>query len=83
MRNGGLQAHSCRLQAPTASGKHLHTKEQLPRIPQWWKNNFFFFLELGPQRLLLVSENIFSQNIFLPTTQGPGMKNIFCKSEDL
>jgi len=23
------------------------------------------------------------KNIFLPTTQGPGMKNIFCKSEDL
>ena len=56
----------------------------------------FSFLELGPQRLLLVSENILSQNIFLPrtqgpdmknislpTTQGPGMKNIFCKSEDL
>jgi len=36
-----------------------------------------FFLELGPQRLLLVSENIFSQNIFLPKTQGPDMKNIF------
>ena len=34
-------------------------------------------LELGSQRLLLVSENIFSQNIFLPTTQGPDMKNIF------
>ena len=27
-----------------------------------------FFLELGPQTLLLVSENIFSQNIFLPRT---------------
>ena len=37
----------------------------------------FLFLELGPQGLLLVSENIFSQNIFLPTIQGPNMKNIF------
>jgi len=36
-----------------------------------------FFLELRLQRLLLVSENIFSQNIFLPRTQGPDMKNIF------
>jgi len=35
-----------------------------------------FFLELGPRRLLLVSESIFSQNIFLPRTQGPDMKNI-------
>jgi len=33
--------------------------------------------ELGPQRLLLVSENIFSQNIFIPRTQGPDIKNIF------
>jgi len=49
----------------------------LPRIPQWWKNNLFFFLELGPHRLFFVSENIFSQNIFLPRTQGSDMKNIF------
>jgi len=46
-------------------------------IPQWWKNNNLFFLELGPQALLLVLENILSQNIFLPTTQGPDMKNMF------
>jgi len=38
-----LEAHSCRQQAPTDLGKHPHTKEQLPRIPQWWKNNNFLF----------------------------------------
>jgi len=41
-------------------------------------NNNLSFLELGPQRPFLVPESILSQNIFLPTTQGPDMKNIFC-----
>ena len=72
-----LQAHFSRQEAPTAPGKHLYTKEQLPRIPQWWKNDNPFFLELGPQIPFLVPEIILSQNIFLPTTQGPDMKNIF------
>jgi len=39
--------------------------KDLPQISQWWKNNNLFFLELGPQTLLLVPENILSQNIFL------------------
>ena len=32
----------------------------------------------GIPRPFLVPEIILSQNIFLPTTQGPDMKNIFC-----
>jgi len=51
--------------------------KDLPQIPQWWKINNIFFLEPGPKTLLLVPENNLSQNIFLPTIQGPDMKNIF------
>jgi len=35
------------------------------------------FLELGPQRPLLVQENILGKNIFLPKTQGQDIKNTF------
>jgi len=50
---------------------------------KWWLDTQFFPPELGPQRVLLVPENILSQNIFqwknifLSRTQGPDMKNIF------
>jgi len=45
--------------------------KDLPQIPQQWKNNIPFPLELGPQTPLLVPKYILSQNISLPTTQGP------------
>ena len=38
--------------APTAPGKHLHRKEQLLRIPQWWKNNNFFSGTRTPETLI-------------------------------
>jgi len=76
--------------------RHLQLQENIyiqrnncQESPQWWKNNNIFFLELEPQKPFLVPEIILSQNIFLPTIQGPDMKcdigseNIFRKSVDL
>jgi len=64
--------------------RHLQPQENIyiqrnncQESPNGGKITIFFFLELGPQRPFLVPEIILSQNIFLPTTQGPDMKNMF------
>ena len=65
-------------------GRHLQPQENIyiqrnncQESPNGGKITIFFFLELGPQRPFLVPEIILSQNIFLPTTQGPDIKKYF------